>query len=68
VPDTWLINIELSPAIPTVKDGGNHTSAFTEAARTLVAHKACLQVSMALAGVGIRILTDEEFLKKVRIV
>lgn len=48
-----------------MKDGGNHTSAFAEAARTIEAHKACLNVSKALAGLGIRVLTDEEFVKKV---
>jgi hypothetical protein len=53
-------------AIPTVENGSNHTPAFTQSARTLEAHKACLQVTKALAGLGVRILTDEEFLKKVR--
>jgi hypothetical protein len=54
-------------AIPTVKNGGNHTSAFTEAARTIEAHKACLNVSKALAGVGVRALTDKAFMNKVRL-
>lgn len=52
-------------AIPTVENGGNHTRAFTDAARTIEAHKACLNVSKALAGVGIRVLTDEAFTKNV---
>jgi amidohydrolase len=53
-------------SIPTVKDGGNHTRAFAEAARTIEAHEACLNVSKALAGVGIRVLTDEDFVQKVK--
>jgi amidohydrolase len=53
-------------AIPSVKDGGNHTTAFTEAARTIQAHIASLNVSKALAGVGIRVLTDEAFFKMVK--
>jgi len=53
-------------SIPTAKNGGNHTIAFTDAARTIEAHNACLNVSKALAGVGVRVLTDEEFAKKVR--
>jgi hypothetical protein len=52
-------------AIPTVKNGGNHTPAFTTSSRTLEAHKACLQVTKALAGLGVRVLTDEGFLNKV---
>ena len=39
---------------------------FTQAARTLEAHKACLNVSKALAGVGARILIDEDFVRKVQ--
>jgi amidohydrolase len=53
-------------SIPTIKDGGNHTRAFAEAARTIEAHDACLNISKALAGVGIRVLTDETFVKKVK--
>ncbi|KIM92344.1 hypothetical protein PILCRDRAFT_810393 [Piloderma croceum F 1598] len=53
-------------SIPTVENGGNHTVAFTQSARSLEAHKACLQVTKALAGLGVRILADEEFLMKVR--
>ncbi|KAF7969657.1 hypothetical protein HWV62_26698 [Athelia sp. TMB] len=51
-------------SIPTVKDGGNHTHAFTDAAVTADSHEACLRVSKALAGVGMRALTDEDFVKK----
>jgi hypothetical protein len=54
-------------AIPTVQNGGNHTSAFTDAARTIQAHKACLNMSKALAGVGVRVLTDEAFVKEVSV-
>lgn len=57
--------MELWSAIPTVENGGNHTPAFAEAAATLEAHKACLNISKALAGVGARILMDEDFTNKV---
>lgn len=52
-------------AIPTIKDGGNHTPGFTKAAETIEAHYACLDVSKALAATGIRVLTDDEFLVRV---
>lgn len=55
-------------AIPTVPAGGNHTAAFTEAAGTDKSHEVCLNVSKALAAVGMRVLTDEAFLTKVRLV
>ena len=55
-------------AIPTVKNGGNHTPGFTAAAKTVEAHKACLTVSKALAGVGAKALTDAEFLMRVSVV
>jgi len=57
----------LFAAIPTVHNGGNHTPAFAEAARTIQAHEVMLNVSKALAGVGIRVLADEDFVKKVRV-
>jgi len=53
-------------AIPTVKDGGNHTPAFAKAAATIEAHYACLDVSKALAATGMRVLTDEEFFARVK--
>ncbi|KIO02232.1 hypothetical protein M404DRAFT_148339 [Pisolithus tinctorius Marx 270] len=53
-------------SIPTVPNGGNHTSAFTEAAGAIEAHEACLDVSKALAAVGMRVLTDETFLSDVK--
>ncbi|KAG2130100.1 hypothetical protein BD769DRAFT_1627921 [Suillus cothurnatus] len=53
-------------SIPTIPDGGNHTLGFTEAARSKVSHDACLVVSKALAAVGMRVLTDEAFLQKVK--
>ena len=52
-------------AIPTVANGGNHTTAFTEAARTAEAHKACFNVSKALAAAGVRVLTDNGFFEQV---
>ncbi|KAL4076891.1 hypothetical protein V8B97DRAFT_1515166 [Scleroderma yunnanense] len=54
-------------SIPTIPEGGNHTPAFTEAAGTETAHEVCLNVSKALAAVGMRALTDEAFLTKVKL-
>ncbi|KAI5994146.1 hypothetical protein EDD15DRAFT_2509753 [Pisolithus albus] len=54
-------------SIPSVPNGGNHTPAFTEAASTIEAHEACLDVSKALAAVGMRTLTDGSFLSKVKL-
>ncbi|KIM62892.1 hypothetical protein SCLCIDRAFT_779325 [Scleroderma citrinum Foug A] len=54
-------------SIPTVPAGGNHTAAFTEAAGTDKSHEVCLNVSKALAAVGMRVLTDEAFLTKVKV-
>ncbi|GLB39888.1 putative peptidase dimerisation domain containing protein [Lyophyllum shimeji] len=53
-------------AIPTSKDGGNHTPEFEKAAATLPAHYACLDVTKALAATGVRVLIDDEFLAKVK--
>ncbi|KAF9494346.1 hypothetical protein BDN71DRAFT_1449074 [Pleurotus eryngii] len=53
-------------AIPTELNGGNHTHAFAKAASTIAAHKACLDVSIALAGVGIRVLLDDKFFERVK--
>ncbi|KAH9848672.1 hypothetical protein C2E23DRAFT_738932 [Lenzites betulinus] len=55
--------IHPSFAIPT--SGGNHTTAFTDAAATKEAHKACLSISQALAATGLRLLTDDGFFDKV---
>lgn len=52
-------------AIPTVKNGGNHTFAFAKSATTPEAHYACLDVTKALAATGIRVLIDDEFIAKV---
>ncbi|KAI0795524.1 aminoacylase 1-like protein 2 [Abortiporus biennis] len=51
--------------IPTVPNGGNHTRQFAESAKGIPAHKACLNVSKALAAVGARVLTDDEYFAKV---
>ncbi|THV08023.1 hypothetical protein K435DRAFT_709295 [Dendrothele bispora CBS 962.96] len=53
-------------AIPTIENGGNHTSAFERAAATIEAHNACLDVSKALATTGIRALIDDEFFSEVQ--
>ncbi|KAF5384097.1 hypothetical protein D9615_003262 [Tricholomella constricta] len=53
-------------AIPTIKDGGNHTPGFTKSAATMQAHYACLDITKALAATGMRVLIDDEFLAKVK--
>ncbi|KAJ8596035.1 hypothetical protein M405DRAFT_871522 [Rhizopogon salebrosus TDB-379] len=53
-------------SIPTVPGGGNHTPAFTKSARSQAAHDATLTVSKALACVGMRVITDGEFLQQVK--
>ena len=58
---------DLFLAIPTEKDGGNHTPAFTASAETIAAHNACLDVTKALAATGIRVVIDDEFLAQVSI-
>ncbi|KAI9463898.1 hypothetical protein HD554DRAFT_2123676 [Boletus coccyginus] len=52
-------------SIPTVPGGGNHTSEFAAAAATDTAHEACYTASKALAHVGMRVITDEEFFAQV---
>ncbi|KIK94451.1 hypothetical protein PAXRUDRAFT_827994 [Paxillus rubicundulus Ve08.2h10] len=54
-------------SIPTLSGGGNHTQAFTDAAATDAAHEACYNISKALAHVGMKVLTDEAFLAKVKL-
>ena len=62
-----MINFLLTTfvAIPTIKDGGNHTRAFAKSAMTVEAHYACLDISKALAATGMRVLTDEAFFAQV---
>ncbi|KAH7908386.1 peptidase M20, dimerization domain-containing protein [Hygrophoropsis aurantiaca] len=64
--DTELPGLHPGFSIPTIPDGGNHTLAFTDAARTEVSHDACMVVSKALAAVGLRVLTDAAFLEQVK--
>ncbi|KAJ3568027.1 hypothetical protein NP233_g5982 [Leucocoprinus birnbaumii] len=52
-------------SIPTIPNGGNHTRQFTEAAATTQAHEQCLVASIALAGTGLRVLTDDDFYAEV---
>jgi hypothetical protein len=52
-------------SIPSVPDGGNHTREFAKAAATDIAHKQCLVISIALAGAGLRVLTDDAFFAEV---
>ncbi|KAI0267265.1 hypothetical protein BC834DRAFT_870482 [Gloeopeniophorella convolvens] len=53
-------------SIPTVPDGGNHTHAFASAAATPEAHRACLEISKALALTGVRVIEDDKFFSEVR--
>lgn len=53
------------PAIPTEVNGGNHTRAFADAARTPDAHRACYNVAKSLAAVGVRLLTDDAYFEHV---
>ncbi|KAJ7856606.1 aminoacylase 1-like protein 2 [Mycena leptocephala] len=53
-------------AIPTVLGGGNHTREFAKSAGTLEAHYACLDVSKALAAVGVRVIIDDKFFAQVQ--
>ncbi|KAF7343411.1 Peptidase M20 domain-containing protein 2 [Mycena venus] len=67
-----LIYLQPSPslhpgfAIPSVVDGGNHTPGFAEAAATVEAHYACLDVSKALAATGVRVIIDDDFYAQVK--
>ncbi|KAA1474385.1 hypothetical protein DENSPDRAFT_840957 [Dentipellis sp. KUC8613] len=53
-------------SIPTIKNGGNHTPAFTAAAASPEAHQATLDVSKALALTGLRVLADDDFFAEVK--
>ncbi|KAF9519503.1 hypothetical protein BS47DRAFT_1324517 [Hydnum rufescens UP504] len=52
-------------AIPTVKDGGNHTRQFTDSAATREAHDITITVAKCIALTGLRVLSDERFFAKV---
>lgn len=54
-------------AIPTEKNGSNHTPAFAESAKTPEAHAASIRTSKALAATGLRVLTDDDFWSRVRL-
>ncbi len=56
-----LTRLRIIPGIPTEINGGNHTRQFASAARGTEAHYAWLNVSKALAAVGVRVLTDDEY-------
>jgi hypothetical protein len=57
-------SIHPSFAIPS-PNGGNHTPAFADAARTPEAHEACITITKGLAMTGFRLLDDEAFFKRV---
>lgn len=46
-------------------NGGNHTPEFTKSAATIEAHYACLDMSKALAAIGVRVVLDDRFYTKV---
>jgi metal-dependent amidase/aminoacylase/carboxypeptidase family protein len=52
-------------AIPTVKDGGNHTRLFADAAGTREAHEATLMAAKGIGLAGMRVLVDEAFARVV---
>ncbi|KAG2157795.1 uncharacterized protein EDB93DRAFT_1078462, partial [Suillus bovinus] len=52
-------------AIPTQPNGGNHSPAFTDSARTTEAHNACMLTTKALACTGFRVLEDKVFFMRV---
>ncbi|PPR01776.1 hypothetical protein CVT26_013177 [Gymnopilus dilepis] len=51
--------------IPTVPNGGNHTPAFATAARSQAAHAATMTITKGLALTAYRVLTDDDFFRKV---
>ncbi|TFK45850.1 hypothetical protein OE88DRAFT_1715241 [Heliocybe sulcata] len=53
-------------AIPTEPNGGNHTPGFTASARTKEAHELCLTVAKGLAALGFRVLDNEGFASEVK--
>lgn len=53
-------------AIPTQPNGGNHSPAFADSARSTEAHKACMITTKALACTGFRVLEDKVFFMQVR--
>jgi hypothetical protein len=59
-----LPSIHPAFAIPST-NGGNHTPAFADAARTPEAHKACMTITKGLAMTGFRLLDDDAFFKRV---
>lgn len=61
---TALPSLHPSFTIPS-PDGGNHTPAFTKAARTMEAHEACMTITKGIALNGLRLLCDDDFLQKV---
>jgi hypothetical protein len=67
------VGLNLHPELPSIHpvfaipstNGGNHTPAFADAARTPEAHKACMTVTKGLAMTGFRLLDDDAFFKRV---
>lgn len=55
-----------SYAIPTVTNGGNHTPAFAESARSTDAHKATMKVTKGLAWTGFRVIADDKLYEQVK--
>ncbi|KAG2090753.1 uncharacterized protein F5147DRAFT_25757 [Suillus discolor] len=48
----------VTQVIPTIPDGGNHTTGFREAACSVASHDTWLEVPKVLAAVGMPVLTN----------
>ncbi|QRV88955.1 amidohydrolase family protein [Ceratobasidium sp. AG-Ba] len=61
-----LPSIHSGFSIPTIVGGGNHTPAYTAAARTKEAHENAMAVAKGLSAVGLHVLLDPEFRQSVK--
>jgi hypothetical protein len=53
-------------SIPIKDNAANHTPGFTDAAGTTEAHELTILTSKGMAGVGLRVLMDDEFAAEVK--
>ena len=51
--------------IPSEPGHGNHTPGFTACTKTVEAHGATLQASVAMAVIGAKVLREEDYARKV---
>ncbi|KAL4244405.1 peptidase M20A family protein [Abortiporus biennis] len=61
-----LPSIHPAYAIPTEKNGSNHTPQFSQSAKLPEAHEACIKISKGLAMTGLRVLADQQFSDQVK--